>query len=88
MLCVQESNSSEPLSMLSDLGVCGAADARLQLHSVLAGGKRRVTAEFRQAAQDGSATALKLHSVSSSIFLLWHARGWRLQPPPTRGVAD
>lgn len=43
----------------------GAADARLQLHSVLAGGKRRVTAEFSQAAQDGAAAALKLHSVST-----------------------
>lgn len=66
VVCVQEGSSSEALSMLSGLGVCGAADARLQLHSLLAGGKRRVTAEFCQAAHDGAAAALKLHSVSSS----------------------
>jgi hypothetical protein len=78
VLCVQESNSSEALSMLSGLGVCGAADARLQLHSVLAGGKRRVTAEIRQAPQEGAAAALKLHSVSTSISsfgTLWHKDG-------------
>jgi hypothetical protein len=51
--------------MLSELGVAGAADARLQLHSVLAGGKRRITAEFSQAAQQGAAAALKLQAVSS-----------------------
>jgi hypothetical protein len=72
MLCVQESESSEALSMLSGLGVCGTADARLQLHSVLAGGKRRVTAEFCQAAQEGAAATFKLHSVRSSV----PARAW------------
>jgi hypothetical protein len=67
---VQEANASHALSMLSGLGVDGAADARLQLHSVLAGGKRRVTAEFCQAAQDGAAAALKLQSVRQSTH--WH----------------
>lgn len=63
---VQEASCPHALSMLSGLRVCGAADARLQLHSVLAGGKRRVTAEFCQTAQDGAAAALKLQSVRRS----------------------
>ncbi len=61
---VQEANTADTLAMLSGLGVAGAAVARLQLHSVLAGGKRRLTAEFSQAVQDGPAAALKLTSVS------------------------
>lgn len=65
--CVaQETDGPGALAMLSGLGVGGAADARLQLHSVLAGGKRRITAEFSQAAQDGAAAALKLQAVSST----------------------
>jgi hypothetical protein len=58
---VQEANTAGTLAMLSGLGVAGAADTRLQLHSVLAGGKRRVTAEFSQA---GQTAALKLQKVS------------------------
>jgi len=61
----QEAQGAEGLSMLSGLGVTGAAHAVLQLHSVLANGKRRVTAEFCQAAQEGSAAALRLHRVST-----------------------
>ena len=60
--------------MLSGLGVTGAADARLQLHSVLAGGKRRVTAEFSQAAKDGAAAALKLRTVSGRHDVLLACR--------------
>jgi hypothetical protein len=63
---VQESDGPGALAMLSGLGVGGAADARLQLHSVLAGGKRRITAEFNQAAQQGAAAALKLQAVRST----------------------
>jgi hypothetical protein len=59
--CVQEANTAGTLAMLSGLGVAGAADTRLQLHSVLAGGKRRVTAEFSQA---GQTAALQLQRVS------------------------
>lgn len=72
-VCVaQEGSGAGTLDMLSGLGVSAAADARLQLHSVLAGGKRRVTAEFCQAhAQDGgAAAALKLQTVSCLKVLL------------------
>ncbi|KAF8059177.1 hypothetical protein HT031_005349 [Scenedesmus sp. PABB004] len=40
----QEARSGDALAMLAGLGAGGVADGRLQLHSVLAGGKRRVTA--------------------------------------------
>lgn len=71
---MQEANTAGTLAMLSGLGVTGAADARLQLHSVLAGGKRRVTAEFSQAAKDGAAAALKLRTVSGRHDLLLACR--------------
>lgn len=46
--------------MLTALGASGQADARLLLHSVLAGGKRRITAEISQAPLGGSHGSLPM----------------------------
>lgn len=81
----QEAQGAEGLSMLSGLGVTGAAHAVLQLHSVLANGKRRVTAEFCQAAQEGSAAALRLHRLLFRV----QAKSWlKLMIAPLGGSLE
>jgi hypothetical protein len=67
-VCTQESRGSDTLGMLHALGAAGQADGRVMLHSVLAGGKRRITAELAHTAQEGGQPLLQLQKVSSSCY--------------------
>lgn len=60
---LQESAGSDTLAMLEALGADGQADGRLALHSVLAGGKRRATAELQHARQQDGEPVLRLARV-------------------------
>ncbi|WIA38684.1 hypothetical protein OEZ86_001989 [Tetradesmus obliquus] len=55
-----ESQGADTLGMLHGLGAAGQADGRLMLHSVLAGGKRRITAELAHMPQHGGQALLQL----------------------------
>jgi hypothetical protein len=57
LLLLQEPDGGDVLSMLSAIGAGPQADARLQLHSVLTGGKRRITAELSQPPPAAAAAA-------------------------------
>jgi hypothetical protein len=61
---MQEGQGSDTLSMLHALGAAGQADGRIALHSVLAGGKRRITAELSHSSeQEGGQPMLQLQRV-------------------------
>lgn len=70
MVCcvMQEPSAADAVSLLSALGASGQVDGRLQLHSVLAGEKRRVTAEIGQAVadHDRGAPLLQLTKVTAA----------------------
>lgn len=65
LCCVypQESQGADTLGMLHALGAAGQADGRLMLHSVLAGGKRRITAELAHMPQQDGQPLLQLQRV-------------------------
>jgi hypothetical protein len=68
--CSQESRSADTLGMLHALGAAGQADGRIMLHSVLAGGKRRITAELAHTAQEDGQPLLQLQRVGLELSQL------------------
>jgi hypothetical protein len=66
-LTTQEAQGANTLGMLHALGAAGQADGRIALHSVLAGGKRRITAELAHSSeQEGGQPVLQLQRVRRS----------------------
>lgn len=66
---LQEASREDALAVLSALGASGQADGRLLLHSVLSGGKRRLTAELRQAMTAECGPVLQLQRVRPPALL-------------------
>jgi hypothetical protein len=70
-LTLQETQEADTLGMLHALGAAGQADGRIALHSVLTGGKRRITAELAHSSeQEGGQPMLQLQRVRQQFLQL------------------
>ncbi|KAF6257015.1 hypothetical protein COO60DRAFT_1526227, partial [Scenedesmus sp. NREL 46B-D3] len=80
-----EARGSDTLGMLHALGAAGQADGRVALHSVLAGGKRRVTAELAPASQMGGQAMLQLQKL---LYRVQIGKSLQLLIAPLGGGVD